>query len=172
MTRLPQLRPTPSSAAADIMRHGWAFWELRIEPLTSSLSDSSPQTSSVAQSSTESLRFHSGSTCWKATNAFSPLGSTSALGLLPLKIALHRSLAETTLCHISLAPKWFNVQLSLKKGERFCFDTLRTHLSHFPTLYLPVSFCLFICLLFFFSLWVSFSPISASVQATFAKNSK
>lgn len=120
------------------------------------------------------VRFRSGSTCWKTTNAFSPLGSTSTLSLY-LSGALALELSKNNTVSYFPRPKWFNVQLSSKKVGGFVLIHPR-HTSptySFPVLHLPVFFCLFLYLKFYFSsLWLSFSQIPASDQATFAKNSK
>lgn len=122
-------------------------WELRTEPLTSSLSGSSPQTSSVARNGTERLDSTQDQHAEQQQTLFSPLGSTSAISFY-LSRVLALELSKNNTVSYFPRPKWFNVQLGLKKAGGFVWIHSRhTSPTHFfPVLSLPVSFCLFLCL--------------------------
>lgn len=114
------------------------------------------------------VRFHSGSTCWKTTNILSPPGSTSTLPRY-LSGCFHCSWAKIILCHISLTKS--NVMFNWAwKGQVVLFWYTSPTYS-LPVLRLPMSFCLFFCLWFyFFFILLSCSRISASDQPIRAKN--
>lgn len=121
--------------------------QLRTEPLSTS---SEQLVATDLQSCSErhrEVRFLSGSTCWKTTNAFSPLGSTSAFSLY-LSRALALGLNKNNTVSYFPRPKWFNVRLSLTKAGSFVFiHSWHTSPTYsFPLLYLPVSFHFYLCL--------------------------
>lgn len=132
------------------MKHPRAIWALRIGPLTSSLSDSSPQTSSVALNSTESLDSTQDQHAKKQQTLLVLLAQLLR-SVFTSPERLHWSSAKITLCHISLAQSDSMFNWAYKKAIGFVL----IHSRHTSPTY-PCSTSQFLpayLFLFYFSLF-------------------